>query len=54
MNLKVFDVLELTDGSKVIVTEIVRNNYRVKSIDNSNKELALITEADIKKILFKK
>lgn len=54
MNLKVFDVLELKNGSKVIVTEAAKNTYKVKSIDNSNNELELITETDIKKILFKK
>ncbi len=54
MDLKVFDVVELTNGSKVIVTKANRNNYMVKSIDDSNNELISITEDDIKEILFKK
>ena len=54
MNLKVFDIVELTDESKVIVTKVDRNDYIVKNIDNSNCKLISINEADIKKILFKK
>ena len=55
MKYNVFDVVELLDGSKAIITEINKNCYKVKIIDkDDNHQSKTIKETDIATELFKK
>lgn len=55
MKYNIFDVVELLDSSKAIITEVNKNYYKVKIIDKYNETKSKnIKEDDILKELFRK
>ena len=55
MKYNVFDVVELTDNSKAIITEVCNKNYKAKIVGKGfDNETRIITENDIANDLYKK
>lgn len=55
MKYNIFDVLVLKDNTKVIISEINDNKFKVKIVRENEpiKQTMLITEKDIKDVLYK-
>ena len=56
MKLKVFDVVELKNGDKATIKEVLNNEYKVEIVNDNGKLKGIqkIAEKDINKIIISK
>jgi len=53
LDLKIFDVVELTNGNKAIIKKIDQEEYLVQEFEkNDNTNFRMIMENEIKKIIY--
>lgn len=58
MKIKIFDIIEISNGSQGIVLDICKNNYKVRIINSNNSmdkdSIITIKKRNITKVLYHK